>query len=80
MKCSVNSPEASDHARRISRLYDRTPRSPGASTRCFLTGSLMQANHSPMLQTRNFPNPWSGERCDTSCHFCCTKTFDGNIA
>lgn len=46
MKCSVNGPISSDNPRRISRLYIHPPRSPSASTRCSLTDSLMQTNHS----------------------------------
>lgn len=60
MKCSVNGPIPSDNPRRISRLYIHPPRPPSASTRCSLTDSPMQTNHSLKFQIRNFPIPGSG--------------------
>lgn len=80
MRCSVNGPIPSDNPRRISRLYIHPPRSPSASTRCYHRFSHAKKSFAQVPDTEFSQLQGPGERCDTSCHFCCTKTFDGNIA
>lgn len=83
MKCFANGPKFLDDPRRILQIAPHSGLSAIAQRTNLVFPdrlSLMQANHSLVLRIRNFPTPGSGERCDKSCHFCCTKTFDGNIA